>query len=78
MHAVFPDISKAFEKIWLPGLLFKIKIFGISGDSFLLLLGFTLCKAEQLLQGMELQEAQKRLQHTENLFRKNLQLKDVC
>ena len=29
---------------------------------------------------MELQEkeAQKRLQHTGNLFRKNLQLKDVC
>ena len=23
-------------------------------------------------------EAQKRLQHTGNLFRKNLQLKDVC
>ena len=43
-------------------------------------LGFTPCKAEQPLQGMELQEkkAQKRLQDTENLFRKNLQLKDVC
>ena len=38
------------------------------------------CKAEQPLRGMELQEkkAQKRLQDTENLFRKNLQLKDVC
>ena len=34
-------------------------------------LGFTLCKAEQPLQGIELQEkeAQKRLQHTGNLFR---------
>ena len=43
-------------------------------------LGFTPCKAEQPLQGMELQEkeAQNRLQHTRNLFRKNLQLKDVC
>ena len=38
-------------------------------------LGFTPCKAEQPLRGMELQEAQKRLQDTENLFRKNLQLK---
>ena len=43
-------------------------------------LRFTPCKAEQPLRGMELQEkkAQKRLQDTENLFRKNLQLKDVC
>ena len=40
-------------------------------------MGFTPCKAEQPLRGMELQEkkAQKRLQYTENLFRKNLQLK---
>ena len=30
--AVFLDISKAFGKIWLPGLIFKIKSFGISGD----------------------------------------------
>ena len=42
-----------------------------------LTLGFTPCKAEKLLQVMELQarEAQKRLKHTGNLFRKNLQLK---
>ena len=42
-------------------------------------LGFTPCKAEQLLQGMELQKrSTKRLKHTENPFRKNLQLVDVC
>ena len=43
-------------------------------------MGFTPCKAEQPLRGMELQENKhkKRLQDTENLFRKNLQLKDVC
>ena len=35
-------------------------------------LGFTPCKAEQPLWGKELQEAQKKLQDTENLFRKNL------
>ena len=28
--------------------------------------------------GVKRKEAQKRLQDTENLFRKNLQLKDVC
>ena len=43
-------------------------------------LGFTPCQAEQPLQGMALQEKKstKRLKHTGNLFRKNLQLKDVC
>ena len=32
ISAVFLDISKAFDKSWLPGLIFKIKSFGISGD----------------------------------------------
>ena len=42
-------------------------------------LGFTPCKAEQPLQGMELRKrSTKRLEHTGNLFRKNLQLKGVC
>ena len=62
------------------------KLFSFSGYSifffpfFFFKSGFTPCKAEQPLQGMELQEkeARKRLQHTGNLFRKNLQLKDVC
>ena len=31
ISAVFLDISKAFDKIWLPGLIFEIKSFGISG-----------------------------------------------
>ena len=43
-------------------------------------MGFTPCKAGQPLRGIKLEkkEAQKRLQDTENLFRKNLQLKEVC
>ena len=58
-------------------------------EIFFFKLGFTPCKAEQPLRGMELQEKKKthththththkRLQAPENLFRKNLQLKDVC
>ena len=31
-----------------------------------------------MTQGVTRKEAQKRLRDTENLFRKNLQLKDVC
>ena len=40
MCAVFSDISKAFDKIWLPGLIFKVKSFGISGDLFELIKKF--------------------------------------
>ena len=44
------------------------------------LLGFTPCKAGQPLRGMVLPEkkSKKGLQATENLFRKNLRLKNVC
>ena len=34
------DISKAFDKIWLPGLIFKIKSFGISSDLLELIKNF--------------------------------------
>ena len=40
IHAVFLDISKAFDKIWLPGLIFKIKSFGISGNLLELMKNF--------------------------------------
>ena len=47
---------------------------------FFFKLGFTPRKIEQSIQGMKLQEkdTQKRLKHTGNLFRKNLQLIGVC
>ena len=43
-------------------------------------LRFTPCKAKEPVQGMHLQEkeAKKGIKHTENLFRKNLQLTGVC
>ena len=48
-------------------------------NNFFFQFGFFPCKAEQPLQGMELEEKETtRLQHIGNLFRKNLQLKDVC
>ena len=38
--AVAPDISKAFDRVWHPGLLRKLKSFGISGQIFRLILSF--------------------------------------
>ena len=32
VRSVFLDISKAFDKVWQEGLLFKIKSMGISGE----------------------------------------------
>ena len=32
VRAVFPDISKAFDKVWHDGLIFKLKQSGISGS----------------------------------------------
>ena len=43
-------------------------------------LGLTPCKAKQPIgrHGVTRKEAQKRLHVTDNLLRKNLQLKDIC
>ena len=37
---MFLDISKVFDKNWLPGLIFKIKSFGISGDMLKIIKSF--------------------------------------
>ena len=53
---------------------------GVAGKKityFFFKLVLTPCKAEQPLRGMELQEKEAQ-KGTGNLFRKNLQLKDIC
>ena len=37
VREVLLDISKAFDKVWLDGLIFKLKSYGIEGELLLLL-----------------------------------------
>ena len=59
IHAVFLDIFKAFDKIWLPGLIFKIKSFGISGDLLELIKNFLLNRFQSVVLNRQTSEWKK-------------------
>ena len=48
-RAVFLDISKAFDKVWHEGLLFKLKSSGISGDLLKLIQSFLSGRQQRLM-----------------------------
>ena len=58
-RAVFSDISKAIDKIWLPGLIFKIKSFGISDDLLELIKNFLSNRIQRVVLNVQTSEWEK-------------------
>ena len=59
VRAVFLDILKAFDKIWLPGLTLKFKSFGISGDFLELIKNFLLNRFQRVFLNDQTSELEK-------------------
>ena len=59
IRAVSLNISKAFDKIWLPGLIFKIKSFGISGDLLELIKSFLSNRFQRVVLNGQISECEK-------------------
>ena len=49
MRGLFLDISKAFDKVWHKGLLFKLLLYGISGNLLKLLRDFLYCHKQRVV-----------------------------
>ena len=49
VRGVFLDISKAFEKVWHDGLIFKLKSYGVEGELLLLLKNYV-CNREHYIE----------------------------
>ena len=49
VRSVFLDKSKAFDKVWHKGLLYKLKSMGISGDLFNLLKNYLSCRLQRVV-----------------------------
>ena len=49
VRGVFLDISKAFDRVWYEGLLFKLQQNGISGELIALIKDFLSCRKQRVL-----------------------------
>ena len=49
-HGVFLDISKAFDRVWHDGLIFKLRQNGASGNLFQLMKSFLSGRFQSLIQ----------------------------
>ena len=49
VRSVFLDISKAFDRVWHEGLLFKLQQYGISGELITLIKDFLSCRKQRVV-----------------------------
>ena len=49
VRGVFLDISKAFDRVWHKGLLFKLQINGMSGEMITLIKSFLSCRKQKVV-----------------------------
>ena len=48
-RGVFLDISKAFDRVWHEGLIFKLKSYGVSGTLLLLIQNFLFGRSQRVV-----------------------------
>ena len=59
MRGIFLDISKAFDKVWHDGLLFKLKTYGVEGDLLLLLKNYLKNRKQRVVLNVQTSEWRK-------------------
>ena len=59
MRGIFLDISKAFDKVWHDGLLFKLKTYGVEGDLLLLLKNYLKNRKQRVVLNCQTSEWRK-------------------
>ena len=47
--SIFLDMSKVFDKVWLEGLLYKLRLYGIHGNLYNLLINYLMCRKQRTL-----------------------------
>ena len=62
---MFLDISKAFDKVWHDGLLFKLKNYGVSGSLFTIIIDFLANRQQRVvLNGKSSSQTLKQLKNS--------------
>ena len=59
VRGIFLDISKAFDKVWHDGLLFKLKTYGVEGDLLLLLKNYLKNRKQRVVLNCQTSEWRK-------------------
>ena len=59
MREVFLDLSKAFDKVWLDGIIFKLKAYGVEGELLSLLKNYVESREQRVVLNGQTSERRK-------------------